>query len=109
MCSSASAAATWAQSVPIRETWQGTTVWEGDVEVFDLAGHPTAIPSSTPTGTLRGVSRLMSEASRPCALLIAQAYCWDEEQSPGALSDAAGAFAAPSERPTWSQGFMKQS
>jgi hypothetical protein len=34
--------ATLAQSVPMRETFEGTTVWEGVVHVFDLAGHPTA-------------------------------------------------------------------
>src|SRR6266478_1177623 len=31
-----------AQSVPVRETFDGKTVWEGVVHVFDLAGHPTA-------------------------------------------------------------------
>jgi hypothetical protein len=30
------------ESVPIKETFQGKTVWEGVVEVFDLIGHPTA-------------------------------------------------------------------
>jgi len=34
--------ATLAQSVPVRETFEGATVWEGVVHVFDLAGHPTA-------------------------------------------------------------------
>ncbi len=34
--------ATLAQSVPIRETFDGKPVWEGVVHVFDLAGHPTA-------------------------------------------------------------------
>ena len=29
------------ESVPVMETWQGETVWDGDVEVFDLIGHPT--------------------------------------------------------------------
>jgi hypothetical protein len=29
-------------SVPIKETFQGRTVWEGIVEVFELIGHPTA-------------------------------------------------------------------
>jgi hypothetical protein len=29
-----------AQSVPVRETLAGETVWEGAVHVFDLAGHP---------------------------------------------------------------------
>jgi hypothetical protein len=31
-----------AQSVPVRETFEGKPVWAGMVHVFDLAGHPTA-------------------------------------------------------------------
>ena len=34
--------AVWRASVPIREVFQGETLWEGDVEVFDLTGHPKA-------------------------------------------------------------------
>ena len=34
--------ATHVESVPIKETFQGKTVWEGIVEVFSLEGHPTA-------------------------------------------------------------------
>lgn len=34
--------ATFAQSVPIRETFAEKAVWEGVVHVFDLASHPTA-------------------------------------------------------------------
>lgn len=34
--------ATLAQAVPVRETFEGQTVWEGVVHVFDLSGHPTA-------------------------------------------------------------------
>src|SRR2546423_9281944 len=34
--------ATLAQSVPVRETFEGKQAWEGVVHVFDLAGHPTA-------------------------------------------------------------------
>ena len=30
------------ESVPVKETASGETVWEGVVEVFDLIGHPTA-------------------------------------------------------------------
>lgn len=30
------------QSVPIREAFNDTVVWEGVVHVFDLADHPTA-------------------------------------------------------------------
>jgi hypothetical protein len=29
-------------SVPVKEMFQGVTVWEGVVEVFDLHGHPQA-------------------------------------------------------------------
>ena len=31
---------THVETVPIKETWEGQTVWEGEVEVFDLEGHP---------------------------------------------------------------------
>lgn len=30
------------ETVPVIERFQGKTVWEGDVEVFDLVGHPKA-------------------------------------------------------------------
>jgi hypothetical protein len=30
------------ESVPVKETFQGQTVWEGIVEVFNLKDHPTA-------------------------------------------------------------------
>lgn len=30
------------ETVPVTETFEGQTVWEGDVEVFDLADHPQA-------------------------------------------------------------------
>jgi len=36
------AEATHVESVPIKETFQGQTVWEGIVEVFDLVGHSEA-------------------------------------------------------------------
>jgi hypothetical protein len=32
----------WVETVPVKEIFQGQTVWEGDVEVFDLEGHPKA-------------------------------------------------------------------
>jgi hypothetical protein len=32
----------WVKTVPVKEIFQGQTVWEGDVEVFDLQGHPKA-------------------------------------------------------------------
>ena len=33
---------TWVESVPVTETFQGQTVWQGTVQVFELIGHPTA-------------------------------------------------------------------
>src|SRR5271170_2959339 len=34
------ATATHRESVPVTETFNGQTVWDGIVEVFDLKGHP---------------------------------------------------------------------
>jgi hypothetical protein len=34
--------ATHIESVPVKEMFQGKTVWEGVVEVFELHGHPHA-------------------------------------------------------------------
>lgn len=36
------AEATHRESVPVKESFQGQTVWDGVVEVFDLRGHPKA-------------------------------------------------------------------
>jgi len=36
------AAAKFAQTVPIHETFHGQVVWDGVVHVFDLDGHPSA-------------------------------------------------------------------
>lgn len=36
------AKATHVESVPVTETHQGQTVWDGVVEVFELHGHPKA-------------------------------------------------------------------
>ena len=32
--------ATHVETVPIKEEFQGQTIWEGEVEVFDLHDHP---------------------------------------------------------------------
>jgi len=34
--------ATYVESVSVVEEFQGKPIWEGDVEVFDLKGHPKA-------------------------------------------------------------------
>ena len=35
-------AAVWRETVPVHEVFQGKTVWQGEVEVYDLTGHPKA-------------------------------------------------------------------
>jgi hypothetical protein len=34
--------ATWRETVPVHEVFHGQTVWQGEVEVFDLQDHPKA-------------------------------------------------------------------
>lgn len=34
--------AQWLRTVPVHEVFRGKTVWQGDVEVFALTGHPKA-------------------------------------------------------------------
>lgn len=34
--------ATWIESVPVKEVFEGETVWEGVVQVFELIDHPKA-------------------------------------------------------------------
>lgn len=34
--------AVWRETVLVHEVFRGKTVWQGDVEVFDLHGHPKA-------------------------------------------------------------------
>jgi hypothetical protein len=36
------AVATYVETVPVHEKFSGLTVWKGEVEVFDLKGHPKA-------------------------------------------------------------------
>ena len=33
---------TFVESVPVRETFHGATVWDGEVQVFDVKGHESA-------------------------------------------------------------------
>jgi hypothetical protein len=49
--------ATWVEGVPVHEKSGDETVWEGDVQVFDVTGHPKATRvyawSHVTTGTRR--------------------------------------------------------
>jgi hypothetical protein len=33
---------TWLHSVPVVEAHEGRTIWDGEVQVFAVTGHPTA-------------------------------------------------------------------
>jgi hypothetical protein len=54
--------ATLAQSIPVRETFEGKTVWEGVVHVFDLAGHPTASRAYAWSSPIEGSTKRRSFA-----------------------------------------------
>lgn len=34
--------ATYLETVAVTETFQGETIWQGEVEVFEIEGHPKA-------------------------------------------------------------------
>lgn len=46
-----------AQSVPVRETFEGKTVWEGVVRVFDLTGHSTATRAYASSSPIEGSTK----------------------------------------------------
>jgi hypothetical protein len=50
-------ASTFVESVPVHETFNGEIVWDGEVQVFELTGHPQATHayawSHATTGTKR--------------------------------------------------------
>jgi hypothetical protein len=49
--------ATLAQTVPVLETFDGKTVWEGVVQVFDLAGHPKATRAYAWSSPIKGSTK----------------------------------------------------
>ena len=49
--------ATFVQTVPIAETFQNQSVWEGTVHVFDLDGHPTATRAYTWSSPIEGSTK----------------------------------------------------
>jgi hypothetical protein len=53
-------AATFAASVPVRETFEGKRVWEGVAHVFDLADHPTATRTYAWSSPIEGSSKRLT-------------------------------------------------
>lgn len=82
------------ETVRVHEKHEGKTVWEGDIEVFGVVGHPSAMIvyawSETTTGTKRrffavlGVPPVDSPAKAVQASIFADAK--DLEIAKGALS-----------------------
>lgn len=56
--------ATLVEAVSVKEEWQGKTVWEGVVHVFDLEGHPKATRAYAWSSPVEG-----SDKRRFCAVL----------------------------------------
>ena len=57
--------ATLVQSVPVCETFEGWTVWEGVAHVFDLTEHPTATRAYAWSSPLREAT---SAGFSPCCI-----------------------------------------
>lgn len=49
--------ARFVQTVPIHEVFQGQTVWDGVVHVFDVGGHPEAARAYAWSSPIRGTDR----------------------------------------------------
>ena len=50
--------ATLIQSVPVKETFEDETVWEGIVHVFNLEGHPIATRAYAWSSPIEGSDKL---------------------------------------------------
>jgi hypothetical protein len=60
--------ATHSATVPVHEVFLGETVWQGDVEVFDIKGHPKAKRAYGATWTaqrMNGLGLWLCSKSRP--------------------------------------------
>ena len=58
------AEATHVESVPVKESFQRKTVWDGMMEVFDLKGHPRR--SEFTHGRMIRMTRIIPVAMSPC-------------------------------------------
>ena len=72
---------------PIKEVFQGQTGWEGDVEVFDVTGHPRAkrayawgVDEGTPQGKFTAVLEIPPVKSALDAVKVAIVAQWKQGQ-----------------------------
>lgn len=59
--------ATWLESVPVKEVFHGHIVWDGEVQVYDLVGHPTAKRAYTWSHEAEGAERRLYVVLGPVA------------------------------------------
>ena len=57
--------ADYIETVPVVEEWQGETIWEGDVEVFTIRGHPKATRG---TGGDTRQATAAGDVTSPCCI-----------------------------------------
>jgi hypothetical protein len=57
----------FAQSVPVRETFDDKVVWEGVVHLFDLTNHPTATRAHAWSSPIEGSTKRRFFAVLPSA------------------------------------------
>jgi hypothetical protein len=48
---------TWIESVHVHEAFKGETIWDGDVQVFTVTGHPTATRAYAWSHATEGAAR----------------------------------------------------
>lgn len=65
----------WVESVPVHETLDGGTTWDGEVQVFFLIGHPSATRAyawshETDAGTRRYVAVLEAGTVKNAATAV---------------------------------------
>ena len=75
------------QTVHVRETFEGKTVWEGDVEVFDLEGHAEARKCyawayQAEGNNQRFVTVLERQLIKSANLAVKAAVFFDAQQTP---------------------------
>jgi hypothetical protein len=49
--------AIWVTKLPVKEVFEGKTVWEGVVHIFDLEGHPKATRAYAWSSPIEGSER----------------------------------------------------
>jgi hypothetical protein len=60
-------------ALPVKEVFEGKTVWEGIIHVFDLEGHPGATRAYAWSSPVKAAT---SGGSMPCCIWAAYGRRW---------------------------------